>query len=46
MKEVIRMKEQKKKPCFEISYIKVTYDKDGNVHSVTVKVENKAKAER
>lgn len=46
MKEVIRMKEQKKKPCFEISYIKVTYDKDGKVATITVKVENKAKAER
>lgn len=40
------MKRQKKKPCYEISYIKVTYDKDGKVASVTVKVVNKAKAER
>lgn len=32
------MKRQKKKPCkYEVSYIKVTYDKDGKVSSVTVK---------
>lgn len=29
---------KEKKPCYEISYIKVTYDKDGKVESVTVKV--------
>ena len=33
------MRNAKKKPCgsFVISYIKITYDKDGNVVSVTVK---------
>lgn len=40
------MANKKKKPCYEISYIKVTYDKDGSIASVTVKVVNKAKAER
>lgn len=40
------MKRQKKKPCYEISYIKVTYDKDGKVASVTVKVVNKAQDKR
>lgn len=39
-------KKQTKKPCYEISYIKVTYDKDGKVSAVTVKVSNKAQKER
>ncbi len=39
------MQKQTKKPCYEISYIKVTYDKDGKVATVTVKV-SKAKAKR
>lgn len=37
---------KQKKPCYEISYIKVTYDKDGKVESVTVKVVNKATNKR
>lgn len=40
------MQKQTKKPCYEISYIKVTYDKDGKVESVTVKVVNKAQSKR
>ena len=39
-------KKKKKEPCetYKVSYIKVTYDKDGNVTSTTVKyVINKAK---
>ena len=32
------MKKQNKKPCYEVEYIKVTYDKDGKVSSITVKV--------
>lgn len=40
------MANKKKKPCYEISYIKVTYDKDGKVSSVTVKVVNKAQDKR
>lgn len=39
------MQKQIKKPCYEISYIKVTYDKDGKVESVTVKV-SKAQSKR
>lgn len=39
------MQKQKEKPCYEISYIKVTYDKDGKVATVIVKV-SKAKARR
>ena len=39
------MKRQNKKPCYEVSYIKVTYDKDGNGTSVTVKV-SKAQTQR
>ena len=38
-------KRQKEKPCYEVSYIKVTYDKDGKVATVTVKV-SKATAKR
>ncbi len=37
---------KQKKPCYEISYIKVTYDKNGNVATVTVKVVNKATNKR
>lgn len=37
---------KQKKPCYEISYIKVTYDKDGKISSVTVKVVNKAQNKR
>ncbi len=33
---------KQKKPCYEISYIKVTYGKDGTVATITVKVVNKA----
>lgn len=40
------MNEQKKKPCYEISYIKVTYGKDGKIETITVKVVNKAKIKR
>lgn len=40
------MKQQKKKPCYEISYIKVTYDKDGKIESITVKAVNKAQSKR
>lgn len=40
------MRKQKEKPCYEISYIKVTYDKNGNVSSVTVKVVSKAQNKR
>lgn len=40
------MASKKKKPCYEISYIKVTYDKDGSIASVTVKVVNKAQDKR
>lgn len=40
------MSKQSKKPCYEISYIKVTYGKDGKVESVTVKVVNKANEKR
>lgn len=40
------MANKKKKPCYEISYIKVTYDKDGKVSSVTVKIVNKAQDKR
>ena len=36
------MRKPKQKPCYEISYIKVTYDKNGNVATVTVKVVSKA----
>lgn len=36
------MRKQRKKPCYEISYIKVTFGKDGKVESATVKV-SKAK---
>lgn len=32
------MKRQNKKPCYEVSYIKVTYGKDGKISTVTVKV--------
>lgn len=39
------MKKSKEKPCYEVSYIKVTYDKDGRVASITVKV-SKAKEKR
>lgn len=39
------MQKQTKKPCYKISYIKVTYDKDGKVESVTVKV-SKAQSKR
>jgi len=39
------MQKQTKKPCYEISYIKVTYDKDGKISSITVKV-SKANAKR
>lgn len=38
--------EEQKKPCYEISYIKVTYNKDGKVESITVKVVDKAKDKR
>ena len=40
------MEEQKKEPCYEISYIKATYDKDGNVVTITVKLVNKACKQR
>lgn len=41
------MKEEKKKPLgYEVSYIKLTYDKDGKVSSITVKVSRKAKGQR
>ena len=37
---------KQKKPRYEISYIKVTYDKDGKISTVTVKVVNKAQNKR
>lgn len=37
---------EQKKPCYEVSYIKVTYGKNGKVSSVTVKVVNKAQTAR
>ena len=37
---------EQKKPCYEISYIKVTYDKNGKISSTTVKVVNKAQDKR
>ncbi len=42
------MQRAKKKalPTYEVSYIKVTYGKDGKVSSVTVKYVNKAKEKR
>ena len=40
------MSKQQKKPCYEISYIKVTYGKDGQISNVTVKVVNKANTKR
>lgn len=40
------MKRKKEKPCYEVSYIKVTYGKDGKISSVTVKVVNKAQDKR
>ncbi|MFR2460278.1 MAG: hypothetical protein ACLTAN_00205 [Christensenellaceae bacterium] len=40
------MRKPKEKPCYEISYIKVTYDKNGNVATVTVKVVSKAQSKR
>lgn len=40
------MAEEQKKPCYEVSYIKVTYGKDGKISSITVKVVNKAQKER
>lgn len=40
------MPKQKEKPCYEISYIKVTYDKNGKISTVTVKVESKAQNKR
>lgn len=36
------MSETKKKPCeLKVSYIKITYDKDGKVKDITVKVESR-----
>lgn len=48
MKEVIKVDKQKKKPCetYQISYIKVTYDKDGKVISTTVKYVSRAQDKR
>ncbi len=42
------MKRRKKKPCetYQVSYIKVTYDKDGKPITVTVKYVSKAKPEQ
>ena len=41
------MKEEKKKPLgYEVSYIKLTYDKDGKVATITVKVSRKATHKR
>ena len=40
------MRKPKQKPCYEISYIKVTYDKFGNVETVTVIVVSKALIKR
>lgn len=42
------MKKPKEKAprTYEVSYIKVTYDKDGKVASVTVKYVNRAKGQR
>lgn len=42
------MAEKKKKPCetYKVSYIKVTYDKDGRVTSATVKYVSKAQDKR
>lgn len=42
------MAKEKQKPCdtYIVSYIKVTYDKNGNVTSKTVKYVNKAQNKR
>lgn len=42
------MKGKKKKPCetYQVSYIKVTYDKDGKVVQTTVKYVSKAQGKR
>ena len=41
------MKKEKKKPLgYEVSYIKLTYDKDGKVATITVKVSRKATRKR
>lgn len=42
------MQRQKKKPCetYKVSYIKVTYDKDGKISNVTVKYVSKAQQKR
>lgn len=47
-KEVRAMKKPKEKAprTYEVSYIKVTYDKDGKVASVTVKYVNRATRKR
>ena len=46
-KEGKPMKEEKKKPLgYEVSYIKLTYDKDGKVATITVKVSRKATRKR
>lgn len=38
------MKKQKKKPCYEISYIKLTYNSNGSIQ-FTIKV-SKVKSDR
>lgn len=42
------MEEAKRKPCqtYRVSYIKVTYDKNGRVTSTTVKYISKAEDKR